>query len=561
MSIIPNVPTPPVVVESSNNNTIDLMTAILNALGVTTVTIYPKSRDTGDDLLYSIFLAIIGGGYTPGGEGGSRLLSGDVTWLHDLVFDITICVYVIGGTLYTCSAGQVTLDDGDATNDRIDVIYVDTDGNFGVKTGTPAPSPEKPVLDDPTNQLEVTFILVKAGATTADVKHDDVYLEHVEWTCSQMGSLSNAPDFDNLTAPQAGVKCIYCLNYVQNDSLLFDKGQIQSAMQFRYLRMYVKFDEYTAPGYPFKIKPLFRLGNSIVGSGVEIQNGLFGLNTAASGWQTIVVPISSFVFTNSLFDKLELQFSGIGTPSIYIDTIQFLGDITGLNRGMGGVQSVTGTAVDNTDPANPVINSTGGGGGGNLQDAFDAAPTANPQIDAGSSPMNTQARVINMGDLDGSINEGFQINFGCEDGNEKFNVYTSSDGNSYINISKVTNVYTFGPSNDGHIEIDNNTPRITISNRLRFSRFGAGIIPSGEPVYTLQVDENGNVLEGGGVDGLQIKGPLITQGYTVATLPAGTIGMMAYVTDADTPTYLGVLVGGGAVACPAFFDGTNWVAH
>ncbi len=50
-------------------------------------------------------------------------------------------------------------------------------------------------------------------------------------------------------------------------------------------------------------------------------------------------------------------------------------------------------------------------------------------------------------------------------------------------------------------------------------------------------------------------------GYTVATLPAGSVGMHAYVTDATTPTYLGALVGGGAVTCPVFYNGTAWVSH
>ena len=39
------------------------------------------------------------------------------------------------------------------------------------------------------------------------------------------------------------------------------------------------------------------------------------------------------------------------------------------------------------------------------------------------------------------------------------------------------------------------------------------------------------------------------------------LGDMAYVTDATAPTYLTTIVGGGAVVCPDFFDGTNWVAH
>ena len=46
--------------------------------------------------------------------------------------------------------------------------------------------------------------------------------------------------------------------------------------------------------------------------------------------------------------------------------------------------------------------------------------------------------------------------------------------------------------------------------------------------------------------------------YIVATLPAGTQGDTAYVTDALAPTYLGVAVGGGAVCCKVFYNGTNW---
>ena len=49
--------------------------------------------------------------------------------------------------------------------------------------------------------------------------------------------------------------------------------------------------------------------------------------------------------------------------------------------------------------------------------------------------------------------------------------------------------------------------------------------------------------------------------YTVSTLPEGTQGDTAYVTDATSPTYLGVLTGGGSVKCPVFYNGTAWVSH
>jgi hypothetical protein len=50
------------------------------------------------------------------------------------------------------------------------------------------------------------------------------------------------------------------------------------------------------------------------------------------------------------------------------------------------------------------------------------------------------------------------------------------------------------------------------------------------------------------------------KGYTVGTLPSGTIGDRAYVTDATAPTYLGTLTGGGAIKCPVWYNGTAWVS-
>jgi hypothetical protein len=58
-----------------------------------------------------------------------------------------------------------------------------------------------------------------------------------------------------------------------------------------------------------------------------------------------------------------------------------------------------------------------------------------------------------------------------------------------------------------------------------------------------------------GTMGLRIKP------YTVATLPTAVVGDTAYVTDATAPTYLGVLVGGGTVKTPVFYDGVSWKSY
>lgn len=57
-----------------------------------------------------------------------------------------------------------------------------------------------------------------------------------------------------------------------------------------------------------------------------------------------------------------------------------------------------------------------------------------------------------------------------------------------------------------------------------------------------------------------IKEPIIGTGYTVGALPTGSIGMRTYVTDALAPVFLTTLTGGGSVVCPAFYNGTAWVA-
>jgi trimeric autotransporter adhesin len=57
-------------------------------------------------------------------------------------------------------------------------------------------------------------------------------------------------------------------------------------------------------------------------------------------------------------------------------------------------------------------------------------------------------------------------------------------------------------------------------------------------------------------------GPIITKGYTVSTLPTGTVGMRAYVTDQTTscPAVGATLTGSGAVTCPVFYNGSAWVS-
>jgi len=95
------------------------------------------------------------------------------------------------------------------------------------------------------------------------------------------------------------------------------------------------------------------------------------------------------------------------------------------------------------------------------------------------------------------------------------------------------------------------------NNQLVFGFYGT----SGR----FEITANGDVRVPGGdffVDeNIDVDGVVNLGGFTVATLPTGSQGDTAYVTDATSPTYLATVVGGGSVVCPVFYNGTNWVCH
>lgn len=58
---------------------------------------------------------------------------------------------------------------------------------------------------------------------------------------------------------------------------------------------------------------------------------------------------------------------------------------------------------------------------------------------------------------------------------------------------------------------------------------------------------------------LALTGVLNLGAFTVATLPAGSVGDRAYVTNALTPVVLSAVVAGGAVVVPVFKNATAWI--
>lgn len=59
--------------------------------------------------------------------------------------------------------------------------------------------------------------------------------------------------------------------------------------------------------------------------------------------------------------------------------------------------------------------------------------------------------------------------------------------------------------------------------------------------------------------GLTLGAPITLKGYTVATLPTGVQGHLAFVTDALAPTFGATVVGGGTVVALVFYNGAAYV--
>jgi hypothetical protein len=91
-----------------------------------------------------------------------------------------------------------------------------------------------------------------------------------------------------------------------------------------------------------------------------------------------------------------------------------------------------------------------------------------------------------------------------------------------------------------------NSTRVEFSDAVKISNL------AGTGIRTIVADASGN---------LSATALIRLTSYTVSTLPAGTQGDTACVTDATAPTYLGALIGGGTIKCPVFFNGTIWISH
>jgi hypothetical protein len=193
-----------------------------------------------------------------------------------------------------------------------------------------------------------------------------------------------------------------------------------------------------------------------------------------------------------------------------------------------------------------------GGGAGNAPETI--AVGTNNQFLAGNTGAAPGFRAVTLASAD-FVNQGTTTTV----------LHGNAAGNpSWGAVVLTTDVSGILPASKGGTGVSNNdSSTVTITGAFATTFvFGAATTQTFPTTSaTLARTDAGQTFTGTNTfDALISTATIRTAGYTVATLPAGTVGMRAYVTDATLPVYNGALTGGGAVTVPVFYNGAAWVS-
>lgn len=258
--------------------------------------------------------------FSPGFLQDGLISGGIVTWKQDYVYDVSAATYRINGIFYQSETSEITLSPADLTNDRIDVVVVNTDGQVDVIEGTPSPAPVEPTID-PDFQVRLGIIIVEANTTQPTIVPQDwIYRENIEWTTSVLAG-ANA-DFNNTASPFAGTKSIFDAEMESRHVIIFSKGSFVDSTDYKALVLKMKSSPW---GRQSSLGLRFYLSGSPVGKRVIIKNGSFGFDSSINNYQHIAISLSDFNLTGNI-DQLRIECLSSGESSwirnLYIDDIQ-----------------------------------------------------------------------------------------------------------------------------------------------------------------------------------------------------------------------------------------------
>tara|TARA_R110000803_G_scaffold78075_5_gene143154 strand:+ start:251 stop:2545 length:2295 start_codon:yes stop_codon:yes gene_type:complete len=269
------------------------------------------------------------------------ILSGAITWISGLTFEVSDLVVVINGSVYSLDGTTITLDAADVTNPRIDLIIVDLSLVQPIvkSTGTAAVTPAANFLSDSTTQLQLTFINIAAGATTptgvsADLVYDEDAGSPGEWdgvvTETNIGTI----DLASTAQANTGTKSISVngSTLTDGDKITLTSDGTHAVADISTIHLYIYLTASTTSPANWIDVTLYN-GATLVSDNVRIINGYNGFDTSVTGiWQSVIIPISDFKFSTisaTSITVMVLTFEGALSTLFYLDTINL---ISGVNN-------------------------------------------------------------------------------------------------------------------------------------------------------------------------------------------------------------------------------------
>ncbi len=243
-----------------------------------------------------------------------------------LNFSVGACQYTIAGVTYNSPLTNITLAGADPTNPRVDVVGVDVTGAVFVLTGTPGVNPLAPTID-PSTQLEITFEIVPATATTPQgVTSTTVYDENTEWTCTASANFNCA----STNNPYHGTKDIEATSAVLTNNVTLVKPAAGTTNLSTvnnlifYIRPKAAWPVGNGSNAARSLSIFWLNGSTQIGQQVVLKDGAFGFSSSTLSYQQISIPTTLFATGNSPVTTLEFQISGkSGSISIgfYLDLV------------------------------------------------------------------------------------------------------------------------------------------------------------------------------------------------------------------------------------------------
>lgn len=245
------------------------------------------------------------------------IIPGIVSWAGTgLEFNMSYVVYICNNIPFTIVSTSFVLDPADPDLDRIDVVAVNDQGAVEILKGTPAESPIKPQVDY--HQIELTYIIVKAGALTPEINEVVVWNENTE-------SVGTADliiaDFDNLNFPKVGLKAVNASSVQRKGSLKFTMPVSYKADIFKNISLYLRLKMNLPTGG--KLYAQFFNGANAISD----QQPFIIEQTLVNEYQFIAIGLDMFRFSSLDFNAIKLQYIGANFSGFYLDYLRLEGGI------------------------------------------------------------------------------------------------------------------------------------------------------------------------------------------------------------------------------------------